>query len=229
MLVRILFSIVALAAAGPAAAQSQIGKSTSISVEVSGAVGGSSRSLRTGDGVFENERITTDARGIGQFEFLDATRLAVGPGSSVTLDRFVYDRNRKAGKVAIELGRGAFRFISGQSPSAAYQISTTAAAIGVRGTTFDLYVADNGALCVATLSGTVRVCPRGRDCRNLGATGQYLVVTPDRSYWRLDRWDGALLGTTFAVAMPFLADQARLAPAFRANEAAVARYRANAP
>lgn len=229
MMYRALFALIAITAASPAAAQSEIGKATSITIQVTGAIGNTFRSLQTGHRVFENEQIATDARGTGQFEFLDATRLVVGPRSSVTLDRFIYDGNRGAKRVTIELVRGAFRFISGRSPRSAYTISTTAATISVRGTTFDLFIADNGAICVATLNGTVSVCPPGRNCRNLGATGQYLIVTPDRSFWLLDRWDGALLGgVTFEAAMPFLASQNQLAPAFRASEASVARYRATA-
>lgn len=230
MLRRMLFTLAAFSVATAAAAESEIGKATSITVEVTGAVAGSARALSTGDRVFEDERIETNSKGVGQFEFLDATRLAIGPRSSVKLDRFVYDRNRKAREVAIELGRGAFRFISGGSRKAAYSLSTNVATIGVRGTTFDLYVADSGALCLAALAGSVRVCPHGRNCRVQSTVGQYLIVTPDRTYWLLDRWDGALLGgVTFAAAMPFLASQEQLRTAFRARETAVARYRATAP
>lgn len=229
MTFRALFAVLTIALAGPALAQSEIGKATSITIQVTGAVDNTLRALQTGHRVFENEKISTDANGIGQFEFLDSTRLAVGPGSLVALDQFIYDGDRKATKVSMELVRGAFRFISGRSPRSAYKISTARTSIGVRGTTFDLYVANNGAICVAPLSGSVSVCPRGRGCRNHGAVGQYLIVTPDQTYWLLDRWDGALLGgVTFEVAMPFLTSQNRLAPTFRASEAAVTRYRATA-
>jgi hypothetical protein len=154
----------------------------------------------------------------------------VGPRSKITLDRFVYDGNRSTAKVALELAHGTFRFISGRSRNASYTISTTLATLGVRGTTFDLYIADSGALCVAPLSGSVVVCPRGRPCRTHGAVGRYLIVTPDQTFWLIDRWDGALLGgVNFDTAMPFLAGQDRLASAFRAHEAAVASYRATAP
>lgn len=209
----------------PAPALAQIGKATAITVTVTGDAEASVRRLKAGDQVVQDETIRTDASGVGQFEFLDRTRLAVGPGSAVKLDKFVYDANRTAKAAAVEVGRGAFRFISGRSPRAAYSISTTTATIGVRGTTFDIYVADSGALCLAALSGSVRVCARGRDCRTHGTVGQYLYVTPDQSYWVLDRWDGSLVGgVTFAAAMPFLANQDRLLPAFRASEAAVARF-----
>jgi hypothetical protein len=227
-MLRTILAVVALAAASPTAAQPDIGKATSITIWVTGTVE-RTRALKDGDPVFANERIATDSTGIGQFEFRDATRLVVGPRSSVTLDRFVYDADRSKTKIAIELVRGAFRFISGRSPNSAYTISTTMATLGVRGTAFDLYVADSGALCLAALSGSVFVCPRGRTCRTHDAIGRYLIVTPDGTFWLLDRWDGALLGgVTFNAAMPFLSSQAQLQPAFRAREAVIARYRATA-
>jgi ferric-dicitrate binding protein FerR (iron transport regulator) len=220
-----LLFLLALLAAAPAAA-AEIGKATAIAASVTGDATGSHRSLKTGDDVFENESIRTDRTGAGQFEFLDRTRLAVGPASTVKLDRFVYSGNRTAKSVAIELGRGAFRFFSGGSDRRAYRIRTVAATIGVRGTTFDLYVADSGALCIAMIEGGVQVCPRGVACRSHSLIGRYLIVTPDSTFWLLDRWDGALLGgASFATAMPFLANQEGLAPRFRAPESIVSRYR----
>jgi ferric-dicitrate binding protein FerR (iron transport regulator) len=222
---RLLLTLALLAPAPVVAAE--IGKATVIAANVTGDAAGSLRSLKIGDDVFEDESIRTDRTGIGQFEFIDRTRLAVGPASTVKFDRFVYDGNRAAKSVAIELGRGAFRFFSGRSGSSAYRIQTFGATIGVRGTTFDLYVADSGALCIAMIQGGVQVCPRSRACRQHSLVGRYLILTPDSTFWLLDRWDGALLGgVSFATAMPFLANQAPLAPRYRAPEAIVARYRA---
>ena len=53
---------------------------------------------KTGDAVFQNQTIATDASGIGQFEFRDETKLAVGPGSTVVLDNFVYDSDTSKAK-----------------------------------------------------------------------------------------------------------------------------------
>jgi hypothetical protein len=220
-----LLLIVMLLSTAPAAA-GEIGTATVIAATVTGNAAGAARSLRSGDDVFEDELIETDRTGTGQFEFLDRTRLAVGPASAVKLDRFVYNGNRTAKSLAIELGRGAFRFFSGRSGRGAYRIRTVTATIGVRGTSFDLYVADSGALCIAMIDGGVDVCPRGRACRQHSLVGRYLILTPDSTFWLLDRWDGALLGgVSFATAMPFLASQTGLTARFRAPEALMARYR----
>ena len=41
--------------------------------------------------VHRDEKIKTSQSGLGQFLFRDGTKLAVGWGSSVTIDKFVYD------------------------------------------------------------------------------------------------------------------------------------------
>jgi hypothetical protein len=222
-----LLLVLALFAAAPAAAGPEIGKATSIVRQVTGEAGGSVRELKTRAPVLKDERVRTDQTGIGEFEFLDRSRLAVGPNSEVKLDSFIYQTDRRPTVVAIELARGAFRFISARLSPAPPRISTRFATIGMRGTEFDLYVADSGALCLALISGSVEVCPTGRGCRAHDVVGRFLTVAQDGTFQVLDRWDGSLLGgATFAVAMPFLANQGRLSPRSRAAEAVVARYRA---
>jgi hypothetical protein len=222
-----LLLAVALSAPAPAAAAPEIGKATSVVRQVTAEGDGAIRELRVRAPVAENEFVRTDHKGIGEFEFLDRSRLAVGPNSEVKLDRFVFQADRRPASVAIELTRGAFRFISARGSRVPPRIATPAATIGLRGTAFDLYVADTGALCLAMISGSVEVCPSGRDCRVHGIVGRFLIVTRDGSYQLLDRWDGSLLGgATFAVAMPFLERQSRLSPRLRAAEPIIARYRA---
>ena len=41
-----------------------------------------------------HERIRTSNSGLGQFVFLDGTKLAVGWGSSVVIDKYVFDDSR---------------------------------------------------------------------------------------------------------------------------------------
>lgn len=215
----------AIAFASPAAAQQAVGKAVAITVNVTGARDADSRRLGKGDGIFEHERISTDAKGTGQFELLDQTRLAVGPGSSVKLDQFVYNSDKKATAVAIEVGRGALRFISGRSESKVYSIRTPAATLGVRGTVFDIYVAPDGEMAVAMIEGGIEICPRGGACRMHDVVGRFLRLTPAGVFSLHDRWDGTLLGgMTFGAALPFLAAQNVLTPAFRARPAVASRY-----
>lgn len=215
---RFILLAAALLIGGAAEAAPEVGKATAITTEVKGDTAGTVRVLKTGDQVFQEERIETDAKGVGQFEFLDNTRLAIGPGSAVKLDRFVYGADRSATTVTIQLTKGAFRFISGKSASTAYQIATPTATIGVRGTTFDVFVADDGEMAVAMINGGVDVCARRGGCQAHNVVGRFLHLTPAGVISIRDRWDGTFLRTvSFTAALPFIARQNLLLPGFRAT------------
>src|ERR1700737_4359795 len=57
------------------------------------------RSLSVGDNVRQNEVIDVSADGKGEFRLNDDTKLALGPGSRLVLDKFVYDSDKKAGSL----------------------------------------------------------------------------------------------------------------------------------
>lgn len=84
--------------------------------------------------VFSGDKIVTGPTGNAQIQFRDNTKLVVGPNSTMVIDAFVYGGNSDAArKVTINAVRGAFRFITGNSPKDAYSITTPTATIGVRG------------------------------------------------------------------------------------------------
>lgn len=216
-------SLVALADAADnlAIAAADIGSATAITTSVTG----DAVALKAGDTVFQNQTIVTDASGIGQFEFRDETRLAVGPGSTVVLDNFVYDSATSQGKVIVNLTRGALRFITGNADHDAYEIVTPTATIGVRGTAFDVYADGGGELAIAMIDGAVEVCPRGGACRVHDVLGRFLHMTPAGLFSLRDKWDGTFLaGVPLAVALPFLNDQQALVPALRGSAATIGRY-----
>ncbi len=221
---------IALFAATPAAhAALEIGKATAMKTTVTGSIDSVTNALKEGDLVFQDEVITTDGSGIGQFEFADHTRLAIGPNARLTLDRFVYDGKASASKVVIGLGKGAFRFVTGDSKHDAYVISTTTATIGVRGTAFDLYVGDNGEMAIAMINGSVKVCNLRHTCRTHGIIGRFLHMTPAGIFSIHSRWQANFFaGTPFAKALPFLANQNALMPALRGSTKAIGRYLGNA-
>jgi uncharacterized membrane protein YgcG len=160
-----------------AQAQSDVGEMSAAERSVTGAFGGRARALTPGDGVVQNEVIRTGPASAARMVFLDNTNLAMGASSSVTLDRFVYDGAGTARSAVINATRGAFRWVSGASPSRAYQINTPLATIGVRGTTFDLQH-QAGRTVVVLVQGAVRVCTSsGSDCAELTRSGQIVTVT----------------------------------------------------
>jgi hypothetical protein len=83
--------------------------------------------------VFSGDRIITGPNGEAQVKFRDDTRLVVGPNSMMTIDAFVFNDDNTARQISINAVRGAFRFITGNSPKDAYSITTPTATIGVRG------------------------------------------------------------------------------------------------
>lgn len=90
------------------------------------------RTLVSQGPVFAGDHIVTGPRGNAQIKFRDNTKLVVGPNSMMVIDAFIFEGD-KARKININAVRGAFRFITGNSPKDAYTITTPTATIGVRG------------------------------------------------------------------------------------------------
>jgi hypothetical protein len=220
-------TVVGATFASAAADDTDIGTATAITtnVTVSGAATAPAIVLKSGDAVFQNQIITTDENGIGQFQFRDGTKLAVGPGSIIVLDNFVYESDTSKAKVVMHLTQGALRFITGKSDHDAYEIVTPAATIGVRGTAFDTYTTENGELAIAMIDGAVEVCPTGTACRLHNVIGQFLHMTPQGLFSLRNTWDGTFLaGVPFKLALPFLSDQKSLVPSLRGKTATIRRY-----
>jgi hypothetical protein len=224
----ILVPLLLAAFADRAIADTEIGTATSITTNVTGnSAPAGAIMLQTGDVIFQNEIIVTDDKGIGQFEFRDKTKLAIGPGSTVVLDNFVYDSDTSKTKVVINLTQGAMRFITGKSDHSAYEIVTPTATIGVRGTAFDVYTKPDGEIAVAMIDGAVEVCPRLGVCRVHNVIGKFLHMTPAGLFSLRDKWDGTFLaGVPFKLALPFLSDQKSLIPALRGKATTIRRYAA---
>ena len=126
-------------------ANSRIGVAAAVRNQVTAEQGAQERRLAAGNAVFQNELIRTGGDSVAQLLFADQTTLAVGPRSEVRLDRFVYDPSRSTGDVAVSLGIGALRFISGQQDPRSYEVRTPVASIGVRGTIVD-FLFTNGRM-----------------------------------------------------------------------------------
>ena len=83
--------------------------------------------------VYSGDRIVTGQIGNAQIKFRDDTKLVVGPNSTLLIDAFVFNKDNTARQVSISALKGAFRFISGNSPKDVYKITTPTATIGIRG------------------------------------------------------------------------------------------------
>jgi hypothetical protein len=143
---------------GGARAESKIGQAAAAKNQVQGILDGPPRTISVGSDIFSNELVRTGDGGLARLVFLDNTDLAVGPRSEIRLDKFVYDPTGATGSVIVQVGRGAFRFVTGRQDHRNYRINTPYATLGVRGTVFEAVVTNekvdlllkNGGLEVRT-------------------------------------------------------------------------------
>jgi len=92
------------------------------------------RVLRVGIDLQAGELVTTGAGDRAHLLFLDGTALTVGPQARLTLDRFVYDSDRRLGALGLTATRGVFRLVGGRiSKSVPITIDTPSGTIGLRG------------------------------------------------------------------------------------------------
>lgn len=121
------------------------------------------RVLRVGVDVQANERVTTKANDRAHVVFLDGTALTIGPNSVLVVDKYVYDPDRKAGDIALNVTRGTFRFVGGAiSKNSEVTIKTPSATIGIRGGIVTFSVSDSGATTANFLYGdSMRVTALG--------------------------------------------------------------------
>jgi len=144
-----------------ASAAPDIGHATTVERIVTGAIVGKRVPLRQDDAVYKGEVIETAAQSLARLEFLDATKLFVGPSSSVKLDSFVYNPDNTASRLVLRASKGAFRFISGKSGHEAYEIRTPFGSLGVAGTALG-FVISRGQMIAVLKQGAMLVCPHAR-------------------------------------------------------------------
>jgi len=125
----------ALVAAGPAAAQDEVGVATVVNPStLSTPPGADTRTVASGDRVIFQEEIETDATGQTQVLFLDQSSLTVGPDSYVVIDEFVFDPALAEGSLTMTLERGLVRYVGGAiSKEGGVVIDTEVATVSIRG------------------------------------------------------------------------------------------------
>jgi hypothetical protein len=131
----LLVGVAALGLFSTAHAQGRIGVTQSIQNNPVGKPpGGIDRVLRVGTDVQANEVISTAADDRAHLVFLDGTTLTIGPSSSMTIDKFVYDPTTQKGELAVNATKGVFRIIGGRiSKTSTIAVTTPSATMGIRG------------------------------------------------------------------------------------------------
>lgn len=117
-----------------------IGNAKTVVRTVTGTLDANLRHIQLLDDIYHNELIETGDESATEFVFLDETKLALGPNSSLVLDRFVYDPEPDKASFVMTATAGVFRFVSGKLPKKSYEIHTPTATIGIRGTVFSFVI-----------------------------------------------------------------------------------------
>src|SRR5262245_52042854 len=146
------------------------------------------RDLEVGDMVRQDEVIEVSGDGRGEFRLNDDTKLALGPGARMVLDKFVYDSDKKTGSIVLDLTKGAFRFITGIASKKTYQIRTPNASITVRGTIFDVYVLPDKSSWLLLHEGAIEVTSDKHKCHVLDRPGQLIRIDTDANVSKPVNW-----------------------------------------
>ena len=181
-----------------------IGSAVRIVNKVTGEIDQRQRALKANDPVNQNEAIEVAADSLGELKLNDDTKLALGPGSRMVLDKFVYDPTPSTGTVSVNLLTGAFRFITGLSRKGNYQLRTPSASITVRGTIFDIYVDGAGGTWLLLLEGSVRVCNAANQCADIDNPCGVVHITPAGTLDGPLGWPAQTRPISFATAFPFV-------------------------
>jgi len=142
---------------------------------------GNGRQLSVGAGVEARERITTNAVGTAQIVFRDKSTMTVGRGSSVTVNKFVYNSQQGVGEQSAKLTKGALRFVGGAvSHTEGAKIETPSGSMAVRGGMAYICLNCPQGAVFAALAGEVTLS-------NGGSTvtippGEMVTVLPDGTF-----------------------------------------------
>jgi opacity protein-like surface antigen len=188
----------------PASAADKIGSAVRIVNKVTGEIDQQQRQLKTDDAVNQNEAIEVSSDSLGELKLNDDTKLALGPGARLVLDRFVYDPAPSTGTVSVNLLTGAFRFITGLSRKGNYQLRSPSASITVRGTIFDVYVDGAGGTWLLLLEGSVRICNAANQCADVSNPCGVVHITPTGTLDGPIGWPAEARPINFATAFPFV-------------------------
>jgi len=138
-----------------AAADGSIGIAATVMNDVTGKRGANVRQIEFKDEIFQTEKIETGAGSAAEIVLRDNTRISLAPRSSILIEKAIFDPSPSRRKVSVVVTSGTIRFVSGNSPSSAYEVKTPAGTIGVSGTDFVVLLGFNGSVSVSVNFGAV--------------------------------------------------------------------------
>jgi hypothetical protein len=191
----LLGAAASLQAVGQGAARigaARIGAAQAVQNDVEGRLGNSVHKLAVGSEVFQNQLVRTGKDSTARLQFLDETDLSLSPFTQVTLDRFVYDPDKKTGRVILNVPRGLVRFVTGSMEKQSYTIRTPIGTLGVRGTIFHLLVRSD-RMTVLLLDGGVDVTVQPRRVYALDRPNTAITIFSDGRVNGPHDWNGSVI------------------------------------
>ncbi|WP_374384819.1 FecR domain-containing protein [Dongia sp.] len=131
------------------------------------------------DGIVFNELIETTQNSAIEIGFVDGSELTIGAQAKVQIDHFTFDQESGDGEATLNLGSGAFRWITGLMPPDGMDIETPTATISIRGTNVKIGVRANGNTEIGLDDGAVHILAKGNGAVADIKEGQSARVTPD--------------------------------------------------
>ena len=176
----ILGALAALALlAGPSLAFAAAGTAKGVDPAADAVNGSASRTLTVGADINIGDVIKTGPKGQVEILFSDNTKLVVGPNSHLEIQDYLIRANGSAGKFAVDMLAGTFRFVTGTAPKPDYIINTPTGTIGVRGTAMEIYVDDKGVPHIMMDDGTSIMCDKAKKlCKDLAALCEVGQINP---------------------------------------------------
>ena len=133
-LLNINIFMLALLVALPADSKEEIGVASAVNKNTSDLTLEEERKLvQAGYKIIQNHTLETDAIGRAALLLIDGTSLSIGPDSSVTLDKFIYNPETAEGSLEVS-SRGLLRLVGGKvTKKRPALIRTNSATVGIRG------------------------------------------------------------------------------------------------
>ena len=137
------------------------------------------RTLKIGKSVVYDERIDTSSSGVVQVLLLDGSTFTVGPGSSLVIDKFVYDPKSGKGSLVASFSKGALRFVGGKlsKEEPGISVKTPAGVLTVRGGMFQGFIAGPNKALIAFIYGKHLSLARGGQLYTLSETGKLFDIS----------------------------------------------------
>lgn len=176
----ILGALAALALlAGPSLAFAAAGTAKGVDPAADAVNGSASRTLTVGADINIGDVIKTGPKGQVEILFSDNTKLVVGPNSNLEIQDYLIRANGSAGKFAVDMLAGTFRFVTGTAPKPDYIINTPTGTIGVRGTAMEIYVDPQGIPHIMMDDGRSIICDKAQKlCKDLAALCEVGQINP---------------------------------------------------